>query len=164
MRIEQRMETPEDLLHSGHLGINVIPLGLRDVDDVGEIRGGADGRGPVGGVVGIARGRIVVRRDRWGDERGMRRGGSGDRGGRYRMFESGRGAVGTVEIALDAIAARDVAVAANFAGAASQASLALARAATDRIRRHRSLHPEGHEQKNRGIGRSALQERVDNGS
>lgn len=81
------------------------------------------------------------------------------------MFRGGQATVSTVEVALNAIGAGDVAVAANFPGATGQAGLAFARSAADGIRRHlfSELHPGSGPERNRGIGRSALQETVDNG-
>lgn len=82
----------------------------------------------------ISRGRHVLRRTSGGSRSGrailVR-----DEGGR-----SGSGGwrttVGAGEVALDAIAAWNIAIAADLAGTAGQASFTLARPATDRIRRH----------------------------
>ena len=137
------MQTTEDMLHSRHLAIDLVPLGLGNVDKVWQPRVGLIAPAGVIESVGslMRRNRVRGRRDGWGEEgriRGRDGGikggdGNGDGDGGFRRR---RATVGAGEVALDAVSAGHVTIAADFARTAGQAGLAFARSAADGIRRH----------------------------
>lgn len=69
VRLEERVQASNRLFHCDHLDVDLVPLRLGEVDNVGEIGIGARARGMIGRVRTIAGGsRVGIGRDCGGDE------------------------------------------------------------------------------------------------